>query len=229
MNEQNGEYVCPHCADAFATYQARNAHKGLVHDARVEVECKICGEVECVTPTTAESYTTCSYECAGILTSQTRTGSDNPNYASGASTERMKELYQEGLSSPEIAERMPVTSYCVRERLKKAGVEIEDPGFPKKVETDAGYSVRSYYERLVAEWLDRHDVDHEYEPNGFGKWTPDFVVQGDVIEVWGVKNDKEYNERRQTKEMWYEDHGIVCVGIEPHDIDNLDKILEEYT
>ena len=207
--------------DRFCSRECYN----LSQRDRLKVQCEVCGETEEVTATRAEYYRTCSRECLNVVQSDEFSGEQNPNHRNDVDTDDLVADYRGGASTVVLAKRYGMTDVGVGHRLREAGVDLDDPGYPKTVETDRGEMVRSYYEREVANWLNRQGVDYEYEPNGFpGPYLPDFVVDGDVIEVWGFSSS-EYEARRGMKERWYAQHNIACHGIEPDDIGDLENTL----
>jgi hypothetical protein len=194
---------------------------------RLEVQCEVCGTTEEVTPTQAETYRTCSRECWLVIQSGEFSGEGNPNFNSEFDVGQAVKDYESGMNTIEVAKRQGVSDNTARLRLDEAGVDLDDPGFPKKVETERGDLVRSYYEKQVAEWLFDEDIEYDYEPDGFpGPYIPDFVVDGTVIEVWGFSG-KEYEARRAEKERWYASNNITVIGIEPDDIGDLETHLED--
>jgi len=225
MSTNDSEHVCEVCGESYETYQALNAHKGQKHDTRAVIECRVCGSEFEVVNSEADSRYTCGEECKFIRQSEHRSGSDSPTFKSHISTEEIIQRYENGETTYEIAQDLGVSPELPARRLRKADVELRDGGYPRDVSTERGDLVRSHYERIVADHLYDNDIDYEYEPDGFGPWVPDFVVDGVVIEVWGVKGDERYNERRAKKESWYGERGIRCIGIEPDDIGSLDDKL----
>lgn len=193
---------------------------------RVEVRCEVCGGVEEVTETRAEDYRTCSRECLNTVQSEEFHGEKNPNYDETFDLEKAVADYESGLNAVEVGEKQGVSSNMVLTRLREAGVEIRDGGWPRKVDTKRGEKVRSYYEKQVADWMFTHGIDYEYEPEGFGPYTPDFVVDGTVVEMWGVTDSPGYDERRRTKEKFYASRNITLISVEPDDIGSLDERIE---
>ncbi|WP_342835826.1 UvrD-helicase domain-containing protein [Candidatus Lucifugimonas marina] len=75
-----------------------------------------------------------------------------------------------------------------------------------------GEAVKSYGEKLIADYLFEHDVDYNYEQNymwGGRNYRPDFTVFGPnnsriVIEYFGMQGDPEYDEMSQEKRIFWE-------------------------
>lgn len=225
--------TCSTCGDPFETeadrarrndnhYCSRECWRESLYN-RVEVQCEVCGTTEEVTETRAKDYRTCSKECMGKLQTQRQAGEANPNRADVDTTTLVKE-YEDGASTVDLARRYGMTDVGVARRLREADVDLDEPGYPREVETERGELVRSSYEKRVADWMFSHGLDYEYEPDIDGPYVPDFRVNGTLVEVWGVENE-EYAEHRIEKESWYDQHGEVVIGIEPDDLDTLNEPL----
>lgn len=195
---------------------------------RVELECEVCECTFEIRETISEYRKTCSRDCESVWQSRQFSDSGNPNFNSSVSTKELVRLYKSGKPAYSIAEKVDMTDVGILKRLANSDVSLRNGGWPKEVETERGEMVISYYEQQVADWLFERGVEYEYEPDGFGKWTPDFVVDGVVIEVWGVKGSPEYDDRRQRKESWYSRQDINCTGVEPEDIGDLNDKLRRF-
>ena len=208
----------------FCNRECWNEHQ----KSRVEVQCEVCGDREWVTPTRADEYRTCSKECLGRVQAEEFSGDGNPNYNSNVSDDELRRLYvDEDMSLPQISEEVYMSAWNIGIRLHKMGVDVDEPGYPKDVKTDFGLMVRSRYEKEVAEYLDGHGIQFEYEPEFPGPYIPDFVLgDGRVVEVWGVQGDNDYDTRKLRKEQWYRENGYEVIGVEPQNINQqISKVI----
>ncbi|WP_156939556.1 UvrD-helicase domain-containing protein [Desulfocurvus vexinensis] len=91
--------------------------------------------------------------------------------------------------------------------------------------------VKSYGEKLIADYLFEHDVQYKYERNhwwGGINYRPDFTVfstedSGLIIEYFGMKGDPDYDEQiRQKRQYWASKDGWTLVEVYPKDIKEAD-------
>lgn len=94
-------------------------------------------------------------------------------------------------------------------------------------ETLKGDYVKSFGERLIANTLFENDIDYEYEYNfrwGGVNYKPDFTIllpdrRGVVVEYFGLKGDRDYDEMSQRKRQFWRQHdGWTMLEYSPSDI-----------
>lgn len=156
-------------------------------------------------------------------------GEDNPVFRDDVSNEEIRELYvDQELSTYIISKEVDADQMTVWNRLQQMDVEMRDDTFGYTQKTSFGLEVRSGFENITAEWLDRFGPEKwEYEPEDFpGPFTPDFVLQGGkVLEVWGFHGSR-YEKRRSRKEDWYSEKGYKLISVESQDINDMLKMME---
>lgn len=178
----------------------------------------------------------CSRSCsAGTNIDENRhdglSGVDNPVFRDDVPNDKIRELYvEEELSCYLVAQELDVDVHwtTVANRLQTMDVEMRDDTFGHTQKTSFGLKVRSGFENVTAEWLDRFGPENwEYEPEDFpGPFVPDFVLDGNkVMEVWGVTSPR-YENRRQRKEDWYSEQGYELISVESQDINDMKQMME---
>ena len=96
-----------------------------------------------------------------------------------------------------------------------------------------GELVRSYSEKIIADWFYRNGVKYAYEYPAFDRKgsaisRPDFYLPdyGLYIEYWGlVGTGKEYDRTMRWKESQYRINGVRVVSIYPNELANIDGTL----
>lgn len=144
--------------------------------------------------------------------------------------EVLRELYwDEGLTQKEIGKTFGVKQPRIQKWMKFHGIENRNYGLgPVSYETEKGEVVRSSGERTICNWLHDRDIDYTYEPDTDFDLRPDFLVDGDFVEYWGMVGMEEYEERMAKKLKRYDELGVEVVGIYPEDINSLEYNLFEY-
>lgn len=105
-----------------------------------------------------------------------------------------------------------------------------------------GEYVKSFGEKLIANFLFEHDIEYKYERNF--NWSginyrPDFTIfqtdkTGIIIEYFGLQGDADYDEMTQQKrDFWQQKDGWTLVEIYPHNIaehgeERFIQILRDY-
>lgn len=163
------------------------------------------------------------------------TGKDSARYLN-LPVREICQLYQEGMSTIQLATKYGVSSRVIALRLEENGISRRDAGFGSWHDCSDGHRAQSYLEYLVDEWLFDHNLLHQIHSSL--PWNRrrrgDFLVSGfssDVyIEVWGVVGNKRYKVRREEKLANYERYGCQLIEIYPQDIDSNDILpLETLT
>ena len=95
------------------------------------------------------------------------------------------------------------------------------------LESIGGQYVKSYGEKLIADFLFEHKIKHKYEHshwwNGIN-YRPDFTIfvtwkSGIIIEYFGLKGDPDYDEMSERKRRYWKDKaGWTLVEFAPQDI-----------
>ncbi len=155
----------------------------------------------------------------------------HPRYNHFLDDEVIKDLYIKAQwTSKKIAEHFNTNHMMILRRLEKMGVEIMNRGFSNGAPyiCKDGHRVMSFYEKQVDDWLNKHQIEHQYNyPLPFGKTcSADFKIDGYFIEVWGVIGLEWYNERRRKKIEEYKLRKMNLIQLYPRDVtENLDKKL----
>ena len=97
-----------------------------------------------------------------------------------------------------------------------------------------GEVVRSYSEKVIADWLFRRGIRYAYErpvldPRGRRVGVPDFYLPdyGVYVEYWGlVGADRGYEERMARKKERYLRNGVRVVSLYPGDLRDLSSAIE---
>jgi predicted GNAT family acetyltransferase len=134
-------------------------------------------------------------------------------------------LYDAGMSSAAIAERMNVSSDTIRRACRKRGIAVRPDGFRNgaRYACESGLLVRSAYEKRVADWLSQRSIPYEYEPALPFRDRPfaarlrgDFLANGWYIEVWGVVGSASYQAKKERKLDLYRSHGLPLIQLSPY-------------
>jgi DNA helicase-4 len=109
-----------------------------------------------------------------------------------------------------------------------------------------GEYVKSFGEKVIADFLFIHDIKYKYEHNHWWNgqnYRPDFTIEksnkfGVIIEYFGLKGDADYDEMSEAKrEYWQQQDGWQLIEFSPQDISasktcdfelTLKRLLEEY-
>lgn len=135
--------------------------------------------------------------------------------------ETLAAMYASGMSLEEIGKRYGVSERPIRELCRRHGIEVRRAGFNNSgtvaYRTARGEVVRSVYEMRVADWLHCRGIPYEYEPRlPFDRrYRADFLANGWYIEVWGVKGNDAYEERRQLKVRAYWAYAMPLIELGP--------------
>ncbi len=91
-----------------------------------------------------------------------------------------------------------------------------------------GTWVRSRPEMRIANWLNLHGIEYEYEPSVEGM-RPDFQVVGTsiLIEYWGGAGFRDYAQRMEAKIAKYEAAGYDVVSLFSVHLWELDRVLAD--
>jgi predicted transcriptional regulator len=138
------------------------------------------------------------------------------------------DMYKSGMTQKEISDNLEVDQTTVSYWLGEEDVEIRNKaGFGSVNMTERGEEVKSTYEKEVADKLYNNEVNYQYEKKlSEIDYIPDFVVNGDIVEVWGIKNDKRYDSRRKDKVSTYQDLGYNVFSVFPGTIEeDVDKVI----
>ena len=146
--------------------------------------------------------------------------------------EELIDLYiNQELPTAEIGKIFGCGSGSISRRLYQNGIEVRPNIFNGKhfLRCEDGHEVRSYYEKSFDNLLYRNDIGHEYEPRiPFDKrYASDFIVGDVYVEIWGVQNNKKYEDRRIKKTKLYKDNGLKLLEIYPEDFKNITTKLDE--
>ncbi len=92
-----------------------------------------------------------------------------------------------------------------------------------------GQYLKSYGEKIIADFLFEHDIPYKYERNhwwGGINYRPDFTIfktrnSGAIIEYFGMRGDADYDERSDGKrDYWAQKENWVLLEFVPSDIPN---------
>lgn len=126
-------------------------------------------------------------------------------------------LVAEGLSLEDIGRRFGVSTSPIVQLCRDYDITTRLPGWRNghRFHATDGHDVRSTYELRVCEWLESHDVPHDYEPRlSFDRrCSADFLANGWYIEVWGVAGSARYKTRQARKRALYAEHGLPLIEI----------------
>lgn len=225
------ENLIPMEEDAL-TYCSRSCRDLYYED--IERESDTCQAKGCDTELTGFNKKFCSRSCsAGSNIDENRhnglSGEENPLYRSDIDNDDVRRLYvEQEMSTEQIASYLNTSTMTIWNRLQKIDVEMRDDTFGHTQKTSFGLEVRSGFENITAEWLNRFGPEEwNYEPKEFpGPFVPDFVLGDErVLEVWGMSSDR-YDEKRQRKEEWYSEQGYELINVESQDINEMKQMME---
>lgn len=133
------------------------------------------------------------------------------------------DAYKSGDSTTVLGRRYGVSGSTILKRLRKAGAKTRRQGFSRFRKCSDGHVVQSRWEQAVDEWLARHSIPHEVQPEcPWAKWRArqlgDFRVGDVFIEVWGIEGNAKYDQRRLEKIAKYQEYGVRLIEIFPHHI-----------
>jgi len=130
-------------------------------------------------------------------------------------------LYDDGMSLREIGEIHGITRIQIGKLFRDNGIQLRKDGWQggKRFDTVSGQSVRSTYERRVADWLHEKGINFVYEPRLPFPGLSDFLVNGWYVEVWGVKNSARYALRQAEKQALYRSHCLPLIELHVHHFD----------
>ncbi len=137
-------------------------------------------------------------------------------------------LYEaEGLGTQSIGEIFGVSKSFVAQILIECGVQIRQSGYPnnQRYIAEDGHKVRSSLELRVDNWLREHNLPHEYEPQiNDTNYKADFLVNGTFIEIWGIRGNKHYDEKRQKKLSAYAKNKLPLISLYQSDFPHLNAL-----
>lgn len=109
--------------------------------------------------------------------------------------------------------------------LLKDGILKTDRGY--KCKAQDGHSCNSLAEKTIDDWLYKHGIEHEKEPKypGRGNFRGDWRVGDYFIEYWGLKGDKDYDNKIYLKREIAKENKIKLIEINPNDINKLAQKL----
>lgn len=104
-----------------------------------------------------------------------------------------------------------------------------------------GEYVKSFGEKVIADFLFEHDIPYKYERNHWWNginYRPDFTIfktekSGVIIEYFGLEGDPDYDKMSQAKRgYWSQKSGWILLEVSPQDIisddiENFEKFLKE--
>jgi len=100
-----------------------------------------------------------------------------------------------------------------------------------------GEYVKSYGEKIIADFLFEHNVPYRYERNHWWNginYRPDFTIlktqkSGVIIEYFGLQSDPDYDEMSQAKrEYWSQKDNWMLLEFSPRDIGIIKERLKEF-
>jgi hypothetical protein len=99
--------------------------------------------------------------------------------------------------------------------------------FPAKIRTPDGHYVRSRAEVMIDDFLYKNGIVHAYEKklNIDESMYCDFYIPAQklYIEFWGLEENEQYKERKQTKLELYAKYKFKLIELNNSDIENLDE------
>ena len=142
----------------------------------------------------------------------------------------MKQWYvEQELSTREIAQMLGVSRGLVSRRLKIFDISLRSNiwGYDGMLECKDGHKVRSSYERAFDNYLYACGIEHEYEPRlpCNKRYASDFKVGNVYIEIWGVTNNKKYEQRKKKKKNMYDENNYKLLDVHPNDFKDIKNIV----
>jgi len=118
------------------------------------------------------------------------------------------------------------------ERIVKGGYDLEKSELIEYRRSLPNVSLRgeylkSYGEKLIADFLFEHDIPYKYERNYWWNgvnYRPDFTIflsaeSGLIIEYFGLRGDPDYDElTKEKKEYWRQNRSWKLVEVSPSDV-----------
>jgi|GEM_PF-5409276 len=119
------------------------------------------------------------------------------------------------------------------DRIVQGGYDLTDKtefvGFRRSLKQQSlnGDYIKSFGEKIIANFLFEHDVTYKYEQNHWWSeinYRPDFTLfltdkTGVIIEYFGLQGDVHYDEMTQAKrDYWSKKEGWKLIEFYPHDI-----------
>jgi len=145
---------------------------------------------------------------------------------------KIVKLYDNGLTQKEISNKddINVGQATISRVLRESDIDTRNKaGFGQICYSNGGIEVKSKLEQICANWLESNKKSFEYEPDiDKTDYIPDFVVGDKIVEVWGIKRSKKYDERRKMKIKEYNELGydVFSVGPEYKQIES--KLSDEF-
>ena len=82
-----------------------------------------------------------------------------------------------------------------------------------------GHVCLSLGEKTIDDFLYSHGIPHDIEPSyPEGNFRADFVVDGVLIEYFGLKGDPDYDAKTKLKQRICRKHGIKLIAVYPNDL-----------
>lgn len=94
-------------------------------------------------------------------------------------------------------------------------------------EAKDGHYCRSIGEKVIDDFLYKHNIPHEREPHypGERKYRADWKVGSNFIEFWGLQGDEDYDGKTEQKKAIAREHNIPLIEITFSDLRKLDNKL----
>lgn len=122
-----------------------------------------------------------------------------------------------GHSLTTVAAEYDCARSTIAARCQRYGIPVARDGWRggHRLHCIDGHAARSTYEQRVDDWLYQHGVAHELEPAypWDRRYRADFLVGQTYIEVWGVRDNDRYAERRRMKIARCRQAGLDLIGI----------------
>ncbi len=143
------------------------------------------------------------------------------------SKEEILQMYATGMSLTAIAHERGIPYEALYYFCHKEGMELRKDGFDggRRFPCNDGHIVRSIYEQRIDDWLSEHEIPHEVEPllPFDRRYRADFLAHGWYIEIWGIRKNKLYLERKARKLEQYRQHQLPLIQLQEHDFDTRRK------
>jgi len=132
-------------------------------------------------------------------------------------------------TSREIGIHFNTDKTVILRYLKKYGIPIRASiwGYTKLLTCKDGHKVRSCYERAFDNYLYSCGLEHEYEPRlpCDKRYASDFKVGDVYVEIWGVVNNKKYEQRKKKKKNMYDENNYKLLDVHPNDFKDIKNIV----
>lgn len=133
------------------------------------------------------------------------------------SPEELRHRRSLGESATSIAASCGVSRSTITDLCRAHGIPLDRDGWDggKRHRCRDGHEARSLYELRVDDWLTQHGLAHEPEPRYpfDARYKADFLVDTTYIEVWGVTDNPDYQERKRRKIKMCGENGIPLIQI----------------